>query len=67
MWLTLNGQDFATAEALRFRYFTLELAALTPVGGPAHGGTTVVISGAGLAGFGSLDTTLCRFGSLPAV
>ena len=40
------------------------MTALTPVGGPSQGGTSVVITGSNLAAFGSLDGTLCRFGEL---
>ena len=45
-----------------YRYYALRFGGLTPRGGPAHGGTTVVVSGAGFADYGRLEEVLCRFG-----
>ena len=49
--------------ALEFYYYRIALRDVTPRGGPAEGGTTVVVVGSGLASFGDLGSTLCRFGT----
>lgn len=47
-----------------FDYYLTTFHGVSPRGGPARGGTAVVIRGSGLASFGTLNTTLCRFGAL---
>lgn len=68
--LTFNGVDFLpqnATQAPRFYMYALHLESLTPRGGPALGGTTILISGASLAAFGHLEDTLCRFGDSPGL
>ena len=72
--LTLNDLNFLptatrragslnhTAQATHFTFYAMRLTSLTPRGGPAQGGTTIVIRGEGLNDFGTLEQILCRFG-----
>lgn len=60
--LTLNGLDYTNSAPPYFTYYALHLTSISPRGGPARGGTSVVVSGLSLNAFGTLDQTLCRFG-----
>ena len=76
--VTLNGLDYLPALELahgrsyaptssdapvpHFTFYRLRLHGLSPRGGPAQGGTEVVITGSGFGAFGTLEQVLCRFG-----
>ena len=59
--VSLNGQDFNFVEPLNFTFYTPPaISALSPVAGPAGGGTVVTLVGAGFGGASPL--LQCRFG-----
>ena len=66
--ISLNGFDFtrANGSGVRFRYFNSpEILAISPIGGPVRGRTTVTITLAESVPYIDL-TSRCRFGSVDA-
>ena len=58
-----GGQNYLDARgaAVVYEYYRVQLHTVSPRGGPAAGGTAVVVSGE-FGGFGALSEVLCRFG-----
>ena len=64
--LTLNDQDYTPSSAPFTYYAAPRVSRLSPLVGPARGGTSVRVYGAHLTG-GENRTRFCRFGHLPVV
>lgn len=58
--VSLNGDHFAS-DALSWRYTDVIFSSIYPVGGPTHGGTSVIVQG---QGFATLGGVRCVFGDL---